>query len=93
MRAWRWFEDPANHEEAVAIIAKFMRAPAADLQYVFTKDDYYRDPYSHPDIAGLQNAIDVSRELGVIPATIKVDPKYVDLSFVDEAERRIKAAP
>ena len=93
VRAWRWFEDPANHEAGVAIIAKFMRVPAADVNYVFTKDDYYRDPFARPNIAGIQSAIDVSKDLGVIPATIKVDPKYVDLSFIDEAERRIKAAP
>ena len=93
VRAWRWFEQPANHAEAVAIIAKFMRVPETDLQYVFTKDDYYRDPFAHPNIAGIQSAIDVSRELGVIPGTINVEAKYVDLSFVDEAERRIKADP
>ena len=93
VRALRWFEDPANHAEAISIVAKYMKVPETDLQYLFTKDDYYRDPYAKPNIAILQSAMDVSKEFGVIPATIQVAPKYVDMSFVDEAEKRIKAAP
>lgn len=93
VRAWRWFADPANHAEAVATIARFMKVPETDLAYVFTKDDYYRDPFMRPNPAGVQSAIDVSKDLGVLPATIQVAPKYTDLSFVDEAERRIKASP
>jgi len=92
VRARRWFVDASNRAEAVGIIASFMKADPKTLAYVFTKDDYFRDPYGKPDLAALQSAIDVSAELGVIPGRIEVKPKYADTSFVDEAERRIKAA-
>lgn len=92
VRARRWFVDPPNRAEAVGIIAAFMKADPKTLAYVFTKDDYFRDPYGKPDLAALQSAIDVSAELGVIPGRIEVTPKYADTSFVDEAERRIKPA-
>ena len=93
VRARRWFTDPPNRSQAIAIIASFMKADPKTLDYVFTKDDYFRDPFAKPDIPALQSAIDVSAELGVIPGRIAVAPKYADLSLVAEAERRIKAAP
>jgi sulfonate transport system substrate-binding protein len=92
VRARRWFTDPPNRSEAVGIIAAFMKADPKTLDYVFTKDDYFRDPFGKPDLAALQSAIDVSAELGVIPGRIEVKPKYADTSFVEEAERRIKSA-
>ena len=93
VRAMRWFQAPANHAEAVGIVAKFMKVDPAQLGYLFTTNDYYRDPFARPNIANLQNAIDQSKSLGVIPATIQVAPKYVDLSFLDTARKRIEAAP
>ena len=93
VRAWRWFLDPAHHAEAVKIVSDYMKVPEADLQYLFTKDDYFRDPFMHANIPALQNAINVSKDLGVIPNTITVAPRYVDNSFVDEAKKRIEAAP
>ena len=74
VRAMRWFQAPANHDEAVGIVARFMKGDPAQLGYLFTKNDYYRDPFARPNIANLQNAIDQSKSLGVIPATIQVAP-------------------
>jgi sulfonate transport system substrate-binding protein len=91
VRALRWFEDPANHQEAVAIIANFMKQPPAALDYLFSDKDYYRDPYGHVNPAGIQSVIDISKELGLLPATIQVAPDHVDDSFAAEAERRIRA--
>lgn len=93
VRAWRWFLDPANHEAAVKIVADYMKLSPSDLDYLFTKQDYYRDPFMRPNIPALQSAIDSSKELAVIPNTITVAPRYVDDSFVNEAKRRIEAAP
>ena len=93
VRAWRWFMDPANHAAAVKIVADYMKVPASSLDYLFTKNDYYRDPFMRPNIDTLQNAINVSKELGVIPTAITVAPRSVDLSFVAEAQKRIEAAP
>jgi NitT/TauT family transport system substrate-binding protein len=92
VRARRWFVDPQNRAEAIATIASFMKADAKTLDYLFTPDDYFRDPFGKPDLAALQSAIDVSADLGVIPGKIAVMPKYADTSFVDEAQRRIEAA-
>ena len=91
VRALRWFQDPANHKEAVAIIAAFMKQPPEQLDYLFSDKDYYRDPYAHVNAPGIQSVIDVSKELGLLPATIAVEPKHVDRTFTQEAERRIRA--
>ncbi len=93
VRARRWFVDPANRTEAIGIIARFMKTEPAELAYLFTAQDYYRDPFSRPNIPNLQSAVDASKALGLIPAAIAVDPRYVDLSFVETARKRIEASP
>jgi hypothetical protein len=37
----------------------------------------------------VQREIDASAETGVIPKRIEISPKYVDLSLIEEAKRRI----
>lgn len=91
VRAVRWFTDPENREEAVGIIAKFMQQPPETLTHVFTKKDYYRDPFMFPNIETLQSSIDIAVDLGLAPKGLTVGPDYVDLSFVEEAKRRIEA--
>jgi len=91
VRAMRWFAAPENRAEAVAIIAGFMKVEPASLSYLFTKDDYYRDPFSVPNIPALQGAIDTTKQLALIPAAVQVAPKYVDTSFVETARKRIEA--
>ena len=92
LRSLRWFYNPANHAAAVKLVAEWARRPAADLDYMFTKADYYRDPNLMPDIAGLQRVIDTSFDLGALKQKIEVAP-YVDLSLVEEAKKRIEANP
>jgi sulfonate transport system substrate-binding protein len=89
VRARRWFVDPANRSAAIGIIAQFMHLPASELDYLFTDEDYYRDPWSRPNVPGIQKPIDIAHEIGVLKETIQVAPKYADLSFVDEAKKRI----
>jgi NitT/TauT family transport system substrate-binding protein len=91
VRAFRWFEDPANKKQAVAIVAKFMNQDPAKLDYIFTKRDYYRDPFMVPNVKTIQSSIDVAQNVGLIKKGIKVAPDHVDLSFVQEAKRRILA--
>ncbi|TKT69201.1 ABC transporter substrate-binding protein [Aquamicrobium sp. LC103] len=91
VRAVRWFTDPDNREEAVGIIARFMQQSPDTLTHVFTKKDYYRDPFMFPNIETLQNSIDIAVDLGLSPQGLAVAPDYVDLSFVEEAKRRIEA--
>ena len=93
LRAMRWFTAPENRAEATATIAAFMKVDEASLSYLFTKDDYFRDPFGVPNIPALQTAIDTTKELGLIPAGVQVAPKYVDTSFVETARKRIEATP
>jgi NitT/TauT family transport system substrate-binding protein len=91
VRAMRWFRDPANRTEAIKIIADFMKQSSDKLSYMFTKKDYYRDPFLIPNVKTLQDGINIAKDLGLAPTAIEVSPKYVDLSFVEEAKRRIEA--
>ena len=91
VRAVRWFTDPKNHDEAVKIVANFMQQPPETLSYLFSKDDYYRDPFMVPNLKTLQDNINLTVDLGLAPKGITIDPNYVDLSFVKEAQRRIEA--
>lgn len=93
VRAIRWITDPKNREAALPIIAKAAVRQVKDMDYLFSGIDYFRDPWARPDLPALQKAIDVSAELEVVPRAIKVEPAYADLSFVEEAKRRIEAKP
>lgn len=90
LRARRWLMDPANRMRASEIIAKVTkRKPQNYSGWVFGKDDYYRSPDARPDLVLLQKNIDDFHALGLIPGTINVS-KYADLSFQEEAVRRLK---
>jgi sulfonate transport system substrate-binding protein len=89
VRAMRWYQAPANRTKAIGIIADFMKVPPARLSYLFTKKDYYRDPWSRVNAVGIQNPINVSKDLGLIPTTLQVAPKYIDYTLTDEARKRI----
>lgn len=89
VRAMRWFTAPENRAEAVRIVAGFMKQPPEGLKHLFTKDDYYRDPFLMPNVPNIQSSVDIAKEVGLLPATIQVAPRYVDTSFVEEAKRRI----
>ena len=93
VRAIRWFAEPSHRTEALAIIGGFMKVPPAELSYLFTTADYYRDPFSRPNVEALQSAIDITHSVGIIPGTIPVAAKHADLSFIDEATRRIQQSP
>jgi ABC-type nitrate/sulfonate/bicarbonate transport system substrate-binding protein len=90
LRARRFYFDPANHKEAVAIVAQFTKQPAEQLDpWLFTKHDYYRDPNGLPDVAALQSSADLLHKLGFLKTTLDVK-KYVDLSYVRAAAARLK---
>jgi len=89
VRSRRWFLASANRQAAIGIIARFMHLPASDLTYLFSDQDYYRDPWSMPNIPGIQKPIDIAHQIGVLKQSIQVAPKHADLSFVEEAKKRI----
>ncbi len=87
--ALHWFLDPAHRQEAVAIASEFTKRPVPALEkWVFTNQDFYRDPDATPDLVALQRNLDTVHDLGVIRQRIDIKP-YVDLSYLDEAKKRL----
>lgn len=89
VRVARFLTDPKNHDEVVALAAKVSKQPAANLDYVFTKEDNYRDPNMLPNLDTFQRAIDIQRETGFLKNPLDAK-KMADLSLVEEAAKRIK---
>ncbi len=89
MRALRWFLTPANRNEALALTAAVTHQPEANLQFAFSKHDFYHSPGLVPDVAAVQREIDEDVELGVLPRKITLSPKYVDLSLIKAAKERL----
>jgi NitT/TauT family transport system substrate-binding protein len=88
VRAVRWYTDPQNHEEAVAIVARLNKAPPARMAWAFGERDQYRDPNGTPNIAALQNNLQLQKQVGFLKDDIDVK-KYSDLSMVAEAAKRL----
>jgi NitT/TauT family transport system substrate-binding protein len=89
MRIVRWYIDPANHKEAMEIAAKVTRQPAAQFDWLFTKQDTYHDPNMLPNLDALQKNVDLTRDLGFVRSSLNVK-QYADLSIVEEAAKRLK---
>jgi NitT/TauT family transport system substrate-binding protein len=90
IRAIRWYIDPANRKEAVEIVAKFMKQPPERFEsWLFTKNDWYRDPDLLVDLDALEKNVALVRKLGLVKTDLDVK-KYSDLSLVKEAAQRIK---
>src|SRR5262249_21202316 len=93
IRAVRWFTDPANHQQAVAIVADFTKQPAATLDsWLFTHTDQYHNPNALPDAELLQQNVDLLQRLGYAKAKLDMR-QYVDPSLAREAVARVGAAP
>jgi sulfonate transport system substrate-binding protein len=89
IRSLRWYMDPANHSQVVELVSKFTKVPPQQLQWIFTKRDFYRDPNAMPDLAAIQRSIDMLKEFNFIKADLDVR-KHADLSIIQEAAARIK---
>lgn len=88
VRAQRWFLDPANRDAAMKIVIDFTKQPPETLDYFLTKADTYRDPNARPNAKYVQNSINASVQVGVLPEPFDVAP-YVDTSLVDQAVKRL----
>jgi sulfonate transport system substrate-binding protein len=90
LRIVRWYTDPANHKEAVAIAAKVTkRPPEAFDAWLFNNKDYYRDPNMVPNLMALQANVNTQKDLGFLKAGFDVKA-HADLSIVEEAAKRLK---
>lgn len=89
LRALRWFLDPVHRAEAAGLVAAFARGLNATFaDYLFTEDDYARDPGGRPNIDALQKTLDALRKGGFLDIAIDAS-HYVDASFIDAAARRL----
>jgi sulfonate transport system substrate-binding protein len=89
LRVVRWYTDPANHKAAVDIAASFSKLPAAAFDnWVFTKQDYFRDPRGIPDVEALQANVKLQKQVGFLKSDIDMK-KYMDLSLIEEAAKRL----
>lgn len=89
LASFRWFHDPANRDEAIAIVSKVTKQPAERLgAYLYSKNDFYYDRNGLPNLDALQNNVNTLRGLDMIKSDLEVK-KYVDLSFIREASRRL----
>jgi NitT/TauT family transport system substrate-binding protein len=89
IRAVRWFLDPKNRDETLAITSAVTKLPKEKLAFAFTKEDFYHSPDARPELGSVQKEIDESVKLGVLPKPVEIIPKYVDLSLIEEAKKRI----
>jgi sulfonate transport system substrate-binding protein len=90
IRVIHWYIDPANHDEAVNIVANFLKLKPAILQdWLFTKQDNYRDPNGMPDLAAISRNVHAQKELGFLKADLDAE-QYADLSLIQEAVKRLK---
>jgi NitT/TauT family transport system substrate-binding protein len=91
LRTLHYLLDPANHREAVGIIAQATKQkPELYDNWAFTKLDYYRDPAGLPNLDVLQANIDTQKELGFLKTGFEVK-KFADLGVVHEAAARLKS--
>ena len=82
--------DPQHRAEGVAIVADMTKRPTDFYKWLFTKDDYYRNPNALPNLDVLQANIKTQRELGFIKSDIDVK-KYADLSIAKDAAKELGA--
>ena len=89
LRITRWYQDPKNHDEVAKIASKITKVPPERFGWLFSKTDTYRDPNLIPNVEALQRNVDVTQNLGFVKKKIDIK-KYVDLSLVQEAAKRLK---
>jgi sulfonate transport system substrate-binding protein len=89
LRIVRWYVDPANHDAVADIAAQLTKQPADHFGWLYTKNDYYRDPNLLPNLDALQKNVDMTKDLGFIQASFDVKA-HSDLSMVQEAAKRLK---
>jgi sulfonate transport system substrate-binding protein len=90
LRVVRWYLDPANHDQAVAIAARVTRQPPAMFEaWLFTNKDYYRDASMIPNLVALQANVDEQKALGFLKGDVDIK-QHSDLSLITQAAQRLK---
>ena len=89
LRILHWYLDPKNHEAAAEIASQLTKQPPERFGWIFSKNDYYRDPNLIPDLDALQKNVDMTRDLGFARGSLNVKA-HSDLSLIQEAANRLK---
>ena len=89
LRILHWYLDPKNHEAAAEIASQLTKQPSERFGWIFSKNDYYRDPNLIPDLDALQKNVDMTRDLGFARGSLNVKA-HSDLSLIQEAANRLK---
>jgi NitT/TauT family transport system substrate-binding protein len=89
MRIERWYLDPKNHAAAAAIASQITKQAPERFGWLFTKQDYYRNPDMLPNLDALQKNVDMTKALGFVQTTFDVRA-HSDLSLVEEAAKRLQ---
>ena len=89
LRILHWYLDPNNHDAAAEIASQLTKQPPERFGWIFSKNDYYRDPNLMPDLDALQRNVDMTHELGFAKASFDVKA-HSDLSLIQEAAKRLK---
>jgi NitT/TauT family transport system substrate-binding protein len=90
LRALRWYLDPKNRAAAIETVSQVTKQPPERFApWLFTTADYYRDPAARPDLDALQRNVETQQKLGFLKESFDVRD-YADLSFVEEAARRLR---
>jgi sulfonate transport system substrate-binding protein len=89
LRILHWYLDPKNQAAAAEIASQLTKQPPERFGWIFTKDDYYRDPNLMPDLDALQRNVDMTHDLGFVKASFDVKA-HSDLSLIQEAAKRLK---
>jgi NitT/TauT family transport system substrate-binding protein len=90
LRVVRWYLDPANHSEAVAIASRVTKQPPTIFEaWLFTNKDYYRDLNMMPNLDALQANVDEQKALGFLKGDIDIKG-HSDLTLISEAAQRLK---
>ena len=89
LRILHWYLDPKNHDAAAEIASQLTKQPPDRFGWIFSKNDYYRDPNLMPDLDALQKNVDMTHDLGFVRASFDVKA-HSDLSLIQEAAKRLK---
>jgi sulfonate transport system substrate-binding protein len=89
LRIVHWYIDPANHREATEIAGRLVKQPAAQFDWLFTRQDAFHDPGMVPNLAALQSNVDLTRDLGFVRSSLDVK-KIAELGIAEEAAARLK---
>lgn len=90
VRAYHWWLNPANRNEAIQIASKFTKVPEKAFEGWLFKPhkDFYRNPNAVPDIAAITRNIHAQHELGLVKADLDAS-HYADLSLLKTAIARV----